>query len=370
MSALCRHYGISRQTGYLILERFRESGANGLARRASAPLHSPQAWPDDLRAEVVALRKRYGWGGRKLRLVLLRGHDDRDLPSASTFDRWIEDAGLSSPRSPRRKRVPGGGPILRAERPNQVMAVDFKGEFKLGNGRYCYPLTVTDLYSRYLLGCVGLPGPLLAETRCCFERIFATYGLPERIHSDNGTPFASTGIGNHSQLSVWWLQLGITVERSRPAHPQDNASHERMHRTLKQATTRPPSASFTAQQKQFDAFREVFNHERPHEGIGGKTPADLYQKSPRRLPKRLEDWDYPPYAEVRRVAPNGCIGWRGREVSIGKAYTGQLVGLMADDEDTWRVALGDLELAVLNERTGSLQRHAAELQVPNRRRLP
>ena len=370
ITALCRHYGISRQTGYLTLERFRRGGIDGLAARPSTPLHNPQAWPSRLRDEVLGLRRQYGWGGKKLRLSLLRKDTDRLLPSASTFDRWIEEAGLSQPRGRRRKRIPGGGPILKAEKPNQVLAVDFKGEFKLGNGQYCYPLTVTDLYSRYLVDCVALPGPLLEETRQCFERIFARNGLPERIHSDNGTPFASTGIGNHSRLSVWWLQLGIVVERSRPAHPQDNAAHERMHRTLKQATTRPPERTFVQQQKRFDEFREVFNHERPHDGIGGRVPADLYRPSPRRVPDRLEDWDYPGYFETRRVASNGCIGWRGAEVSVGKPYAGQLLGLNADDEQRWIVYLGDLELGVLDEKAMRLDGYADELDVANRRRLP
>lgn len=370
ISALCRHYEISRETGYRTLARFREGGLKALERRRSTPGESPQSWPGDLREEVLDLRRRYGWGGRKLRLRLLRLHGKRELPSASTFDRWIDEAGLSCHRQPRRKRVPGGGPILRAERPNQIMAVDFKGEFKLGSGAYCYPLTVTDLYSRYLLDCIALPGPTLAETQRCFERIFARHGLPERIHSDNGTPFASTGLGNHSQLSVWWLQLGIAVERSRPAHPQDNAAHERMHRTLKHATTRPPEASFPRQQRRFDAFREVYNHERPHEGIDGQVPADLYKASPRALPKALEDWDYPAYFESRRVSPNGCIRWRGVEVVIGKAYVGQLIGLQAEDQERWRAYLGDLQLGTLDEKTLRLDGYANGNQVANRRRLP
>lgn len=370
LSALCRLYGISRQAGYMTIERFKRGGIEGLASRSSAPLHSPQAWPADLRQEVLELRRRYGWGGRKLRLSLLRKDSRRVLPSASTFDRWIEEAALSHPRGRRRKRVPGGGPILKAEKPNQVLAVDFKGEFKLGNGEYCYPLTVTDLHSRYLIDCVALPGPLLEETRECFERIFDEHGLPDRIHSDNGTPFASTGIGNHSRLSVWWLQLGIVVERSRPAHPQDNAAHERMHRTLKQATTLPPQRTLALQQRRFDEFRDVFNHERPHDGIGGKVPADLYRPSQRRLPAHLEDWEYPGYYETRRVAPNGCVCWRGSEIAVGRAYVGQLLGLKSDDEQRWRVYLGDLELGVLDEVTKRLNGYADELEVANRRRPP
>jgi putative transposase len=250
------------------------------------------------------------------------------------------------------------------------MAVDFKGEFKLGSGAYCYPLTVTDLYSRYLVDCVALPGPTMAETRRCFERIFARHGLPERIHSDNGAPFASAGIGNQSQLSLWWLQLGIAVERSRPAHPQDNAAHERMHRTLKAATTRPPEVSFRKQQRRFDAFRALYNHERPHEGIGGRVPADLYERSPRALPKTIEDWDYPAYFESRRIGPNGCFTWRGVNVMVGKAYVDQRVGLQAEDDARWRVYLGDLQVGTLDETTRRVEGCATKLHVPNRRRLP
>lgn len=374
-SAVCKAYGISRVTGYKWLNRFLANGAKGLEERSHAAHKKPNRWDDSVRQEVFKIRKTKGhWGGRKIHRFMRRRSQRRKLPAPSTIDRWLKDAGLIMKRQhPRRARASRdndqGKGIGLIERPNQTWCADFKGEFKLGDGRLCYPLTVTDAYSRFLLGCFALPGALQKESTDCFKKLFKTFGIPECIHTDNGVPFAGSYIGNHSSLSVLWLMLGIEVERSRMGRPQDNGRHERMHRTLKRETTRPPRKTMGAQQKLFNQFQKIFNNERPHEGIDNAVPADIYKPSKKRMPKIVKHFTYPGHFEVRKVSTNGCIsfGHPRLDINIGKAFTGMHVGLRCFDDFKWRVYLGNMEIGVLYEHTGILKPYCKNLKPPDKR---
>ncbi len=245
---------------------------------------------------------------------------------------------------------------MRAAWPNAVWTTDFKGQFLTRDRRYCYPLTVMDAYSRYLLECHGMLQPTGLTTRERFTRLFEVFGLPEVIHSDNGTPFASTGLAGLSRLSVWWLQLGIALDRSRPAHPQDNASHERFHRTLEAETAAPPEANCRRQNEAFDRFGWEYNYERPHEALNFAVPGDLYEPSPRPLPRRLQPPEYPGHWEVRTVTSNGCVKWHCDWVFLTNVLAGHRVGFERVDEELWAVYFGALPIGRFNER----ERHVYE----------
>jgi hypothetical protein len=234
--------------------------------------------------------------------------------------------------------------------PNAVWCADYKGQFKTGDGRYCYPLTVTDGFSRYLLGCQGLSSTKAAEAQPVFTRLFKEYGLPLRIRTDNGVPFATTTLARLSTLSAWWVRLGILPECIEPGRPDQNGRHERMHRTLKAATTRPAAGSLGAQQRRFNGFREEFNHERPHEALDQRTPATYYHPSPRPMPDRLPPLEYPDRFEVRYVSANGGIRWNHRWVNVSTVCVGEYVGLEEIDDGIWNVYFGSLRLGRLLER--------------------
>lgn len=295
LRAFVRRMGLVGVTGYKWLRRYRERGAKGLDEHSRATHTQRHEWDELIRAEALDIRRYKGrWGGRKIRNLMKRRNPDRKLPGHATIDRWLKNADLIiEPR--RRQRVDNskGCGVGSVDRPNQTWCADFKGEFKLGNGQLCYPLTVTDAHSRYLLGCFALPGALLKETTICFKKLFKTYGIPDCLHTDNGVPFAGSCVGNHSSLSVYWLMLGIKVERSRMGKPQDNGRHERMHRSLKRDTTRPPRNTMAAQQRLFNEFQHIFNHERSHEGIEDDVPADRYRRSKKPMPKMLQTFTYP-----------------------------------------------------------------------------
>jgi len=233
--------------------------------------------------------------------------------------------------------------------PNQVWAADFKGHFKTGDGIYCYPLTVTDGCSRYLLACHGLLTTACAEAKPIFTRVFREFGLPERIRTDNGVPFATNTLARLSTLSAWWVRLGILPELIEPGKPQQNGRHERMHRTLKAETTRPAAATCRAQQRRFDRFRHEFNNERPHEALGQRTPASLYTASPRPYPSKLLALEYPAHFERRYVSANGCLRWNHHFVNVSQTCIGEYVGLEEIDNGVWNVYFGPLKLGRLLE---------------------
>ena len=347
-SAICRQFGVARKTGYKWWRRYEEGGFEGLVERSRAPRHCPWAVPEEVEALILALRGKHGdWGPATLIARLERLHRGMSFPAVSTVAALLKRNGLVRKRRKRTGASPSPWPLTDGRSPNAVWAIDFKGEFRLGNGRWCYPLTVSDHYSRYLLCCQSLPRPEGRRTRALMERLFREVGLPEVIRSDNGAPFASVGLGGLSRLSVWWLRLGIRPERIEPGKPQQNGRHERLHRTLKKAAVTPPKTSFAAQQRAFDTFEEVYNHERPHHALGLRPPADFYHPSPRPYPERLPELCYPHTLTVRIVCEGGYLRWRGARVFLGKALAHQPLGLEAIGEGQWRVHFGPLELGLL-----------------------
>ena len=312
LTELCARYGISRVTGYKWLERAERSGLDFLEELSRRPHSCPHATPVELQARLLDARRHHPtWGPRKL-LALVHRQDRRQgtdfaWPARSTVAELLRRNGLSAPRRRRGARGHLGRPLTPMSAPNVIWTADYRGQFRLGNQRYCFPLTVQDGYSRYLLACRGLTGTTTAECRPAFQRLFQEYGLPEIIRSDNGVPFATGALARLSQLSVWWIRLGIYPETIEPSHPEQNGRHERMHRTLKRETARPPAPTPRSQQQRFDLFREEYNTIRPHEALGDATPASLYTRSPRPYPNTPPPIEYPPHFETRLVSTNGGI---------------------------------------------------------------
>ena len=344
---LCRAYGIARKTGEKFKRRFQEQGRAGLLDRSRAPRVIPHKTPPEVVEVILAHRRHHPtWGPRKLKETLERTLG-RTMPAASTIGDLLTSAGLTVAR-PRRRRHDVAPTALRvAAAPNDVWCIDDKGQFRLGDGSYCYPLTITDQFSRFILCCEGM-GAIAdgAAREHCLE-VFATYGLPTVIRSDNGVPFASTGLAGLTKLSVLWLRLGIELERTRPAHPQDNGRHERMHRTLKQETTRPARSNLLQQQERFDAFVEEFNERRPHEALAMHPPAAVYVPSALSCPTTLPALDYSTCDDVRRVSSSGLLHLPGRrDLYLAAALAGEDVGLREDNDiaDRWLVTFATLAL--------------------------
>jgi transposase InsO family protein len=350
-SELCRHYGISRPTGYKWLERANQSGLDYLAELSRRPQTCPHATPPEVVGALIEARRHHpGWGPRKLLRLLRRRRRSGALPARSTVAAILRRHGLVLPR--RRRRYPGhpGRPLTPMAAPNVVWTADYKGQFKTGEGRYCYPLTVQDGFSRFLLACRGLTGTTSAECRPVFERLFQEYGLPEMLRTDNGVPFATGALGRLSPLSVWWIRLGIHPELIEPGQPQQNGRHERMHRTLKRETARPPAPTLRSQQQRFDVFRTEYNAVRPHEALHDETPAALYTRSPRLYPSRLDPLEYPGHYEVRLVSRNGGIRWNSRWVNVSHVLAGEYVGLVEIDDAEWDLYFGSVKLGRFHER--------------------
>jgi transposase InsO family protein len=351
-SELCVRYGVSRKTGYKWLRRADREGTAALAELSRRPQRCPHATPPAMVEVVLAARRRHpSWGPRKLLKLLQRHAPRQDWPARSTVADLLRRHGLVEPR--RRRRYPGhpGRPLTPMTAPHGIWSADFKGQFKTGDGIYCYPLTVQDGFSRYLLACRGLTGTTYAESRPVFERLFREYGLPEIFRTDNGVPFATGALGRLSQLSVWWVRLGIDPELIEPGQPQQNGRHERMHRTLKRATARPPATTRRHQQRCFDAFRREYNELRPHEALADETPASVYRPSPRPYPARLPPLEYPGHFEIRRVSRNGGIRWHKRWVNVSHVLGGEYVGFTEVDDGEWDLYFGLLRLGRFHERT-------------------
>jgi transposase InsO family protein len=349
----CRRFGVSRKTGYKWLARFELGGIAGLEERSRAPKHTPRALTPAMKQRLLLVRTRYPhWGARKILSWLEKREPSLELPAASTVGDLLKREGLIPPR--RRSQHRGASPtgLQEPHSPNDCWGVDFKGDFVVQHRR-CYPLTVTDSFSRFLLGCDALDTTAINVARPVFERLFLEYGLPSAIRSDNGCPFASTGLAGLSKLSVWWMRLGIRLERIPPGQPQHNGRHERMHRTLKAEATKPPEATFAAQQRRFDVFRAYFNTERPHEALGNDVPATVYQPSLRQLPSTLPDIEYPSHHLLRRVHPSGCIKWRKREVYVSAALEGEVLSLEEVADDIWALRFCALQLGYVDARSQS-----------------
>lgn len=351
ITELCDRYGVSRKTGYKWIDRYLRLGPAGLDDHSRRPHRAPNQTADEIVAAILEARHRHpAWGGKKLRALLQRRHPRWTLPGRSTVCDILRRHGLVHTRRQRRRIGHPGKPTTIMGAPNAVWCADYKGQFKTGDGRYCYPLTVTDGFSRFLLGCQGLGSTTGAEAQPVFTRLFKEYGLPLRIRTDNGVPFATTTLARLSKLSAWWVRLGILPECIEPGRPDQNGRHERMHRTLKAATTRPAAGSLGAQQRRFNAFREEFNHVRPHEALAQQTPATCYHPSPRPMPDRLPPLEYPHRFEVRYVSANGGIRWNHRWVNVSTVCVGEYVGLEEIDDGIWNVYFGPLRLGRLLER--------------------
>jgi putative transposase len=349
MTGLCREYGISRKTGYKWLGRYRCEGAAGLVERSHAPLRHGQAHDVGVVQAVLELRQRWPhWGPKKLRVKLSEGRPELAVPAASTIGDWLRREGLVG-RLRRRRRCPAyTRPFAAVAAANDVWCTDFKGWFRTADGRRCDPFTLSDAHSRYLLRCQAVNRPDEQSVRPIFEAAFQEHGLPRAIRSDNGPPFASSGVGGLSRLAIWWIKLGIRPERIVAGKPQQNGRHERVHRTLKQETATPPADNVPAQQQRFDEFRIVYNNERPHEALGQRTPASLYQPAPRPYPERLEDPSYGGDVAVRRVRSTGQIKWAGELIFVGEALIGEPVGVVETKAGDWLVRYADVELGYIH----------------------
>jgi transposase InsO family protein len=351
MTELCERFHISRRIGYKWLRRYREEGLAGLANRSRAPHTCPHKTRPEVEAALVRERERHPhWSAKKLLPYLRQRHPELELPAPSTGGEILKRHGLIDAQRRRRKPVhPGSSPLLTTT-PHQVWTADFKGEFRLGNGEWCYPLTVSEAHTRYLLACHALPATTQAGAAPIFAQLFAEHGLPEAIRTDNGSPFASTALCGLSRLSVEWIRLGIQHQRITPGQPQQNGRHERMHRTLKAETARPPAANLARQQERFDTFREQFNHERPHEALGQTTPASGFAPSPHVLPTQLPVPEYPGHFELRQVKSGGEIRFRQRFLFLSEVLRGEQVGLEEVEDGIWSVYFYQLLLGRFDER--------------------
>jgi transposase InsO family protein len=358
LSELAREFGISRQAAYRWIARYRDAGHDvaALAERSHRPHHCPHQIAPEMEDVIVAARKyRPTWGPRKLRAYLVDRNPGISFPSESAIAAILERNGLTSLRRRKRRRlvVPATRPFAAATGPNAVWCVDFKGWFRTGDGRRCYPLTVLDAYSRYLLRCEAMLDPDTRHVQPIFDSAFQEFGTPESIRSDNGPPFASTGAGGLTALSVWWQKLGIHHERITPGKPQQNGRQERFHRTLAELVD-PPEADARAQQRAFDRIRHEYNHQRPHEALGLKPPVSAYAPSPRRYPRKLDELDdaYDAHT-VLRVDRDGYVRWQRRRIFVSTALAHEDLTLDPDDDpddQRWVVRWGSLVLGWIDDR--------------------
>jgi transposase InsO family protein len=351
MTELAARYGISRKTAYKWADRYTTDPEHGLAERSRAPHAHGRAMAAEIRQAVLALRRAHPrWGPKKLRAILQEREPQIVWPAASTLGDLLQREGLSAPRGRRRYAVPLTQPLAAAVAPNDVWSADFKGWFRTRDGTRCDPLTVADACSRFVL-CCRITRPNEHGVRPWFERTFREYGLPRALRTDNGPPFATIGAAQLSHLAVWWLKLGIQLDRIDPGHPEQNGRHERFHLTLQEETTTPPAATAPQQQRRFDRMRQEFNAERPHEALGQRPPARVYVPSPRRYPTRLEDPWYDATHQVRRVKRMGQIKWRGDVVFVSEAVRGELVGLAETERGDWTVRFMHVELGRIDRTT-------------------
>lgn len=358
-AALCRQFGISRKTGYKWMARFRAEGSVGLEDRVRRPRRLAKERGMRWKMRVLELRREHPqWGARKLHAILAERHRRAAVPAVRTMTRWIAQAGLTALRPRRTRRGPlQPWPALTIPRvANEVWTMDFKGWFRTGDGQRVDPLTVRDLHSRFVLGVKVLPNQQVLGVRRYCQELFARFGLPKIIRVDNGTPFAGTGALGLSQLSVWWLRLGLKVEFTRRARPGDNAAHEQFHRVLKAETASPASATARQQQERINTWVTHYNHQRPHEALGQRPPARCYRPSPSALPALLAAIRYPKSWALRRVRFAGTIKWQGRERFIGSAFVRQWIALKAFQPGVWIVRFARLEIGHLHAKdTGPMR---------------
>ncbi|WP_043247418.1 integrase core domain-containing protein [Pseudomonas tohonis] len=348
-SGLCEHFGISRKTGYKWVERYKQAGMQGLAEQ-SRKRHEQERTPYVIREYILDLRRRseVELGPKKIQALVERRYPGQS-PSRTTIYTILKLEGLIAPRRVRRRVPSYPKPLKTTHEPNELWSADYKGQFLTQDGKWCYPLTVMDHASRYLLACEGMAGTRLEETKAAFERLFRCHGLPLRLRTDNGTPFASTGRTGLTQLSIWWLRLGIIPERIAPGRPEQNGRHERMHRTLKRAVTQPVAAHMAEQQQRFDEFIQNYNQQRPHEALKQQTPSQCYKESPRTYPEQLPELTYPGHVEVYRADCNGILNRRGLRIYVGHLLKHEQIGLEQIGEELWAVHFGPVVIGRVDE---------------------
>jgi transposase InsO family protein len=355
MSDLCRAHGITRPTGYAVLRRYAQAGQCGLEEQSRAPRRHPNQTPAEIEAQVLALRRKHPrWGPRTLKKIL----DDAGIscPAASTVGELLDREGLTHHRVKRRKVEPYQRPFQLVGEPNDEWAGDFKGWMRTGDGERIDPLTISDSCSRYLLRCQAVEKTNTEQVQAIFEAAFREYGMPRAMRTDNGAPFASRAIAGLSRLAVWWIKLGIVPQRIEPGHPEQNGRHERMHRTLKEATVSPPRANRRAQQRAFDQFRQEYNQLRPHQGLAMQTPTAVYRSSPRPYPARVREPEYDTAMKVRRVFKHGQFFWQHHDVFLSKVLYGERIGLLPIDDRYYRVYFATTPIARLDTRSLQIER--------------
>ena len=346
-------YGVSRKTVYKWTKRYDRLGQDGLKEICRAPVNHPNQTDEEIIGRLVEAKLLHmTWGPKKLLDFLRLRQPQIEWPSVCTTEKWLKRRGLVKARRLRKRTPAYSEPFLACDAPNRVWSADYKGQFKTGDGRWCYPLTITDNMSRYLLTCKGLYSPCHADTRPWFEQAFREFGLPEAIRTDNGTPFAGRGVTGLSRLSVWWIKLGIRPERIASGKPQQNGRHERMHRTLKQDTAKPPKPDMDRQQVRFDEFRQEYNYERPHEALNQKTPARFYKPSPRRFPERIREPEYDHGVEVRTVHHQGEIRFKKNHYFLSELLAGAQVGFVEAGDGKYEIRFGFHPIGILDLRLG------------------
>ncbi|MGH6931807.1 MAG: helix-turn-helix domain-containing protein [Dongiaceae bacterium] len=355
MAVLCREFDISRKTGYKIFTRYKDCGLEGLVDRSRRPYRQANQLPFQLEALILRFkRQRPSWGAPKIREKIRRQYSGIHLPAISTVHAVLDRHGLVSKGRKRRYKA-NGTELSRPTAPNDLWCADYKGEFMLADRRYCYPLTVTDFASRYLLRCEALSTTKEKYAFTVFERVFSEFGLPKAIRTDNGVPFASpNGLFGLSKLSVWWLRLGIALERIKPGNPQQNGRHERMHLTLKNEATKPAALNLLQQQDRFDDFIETFNHDRPHQAIDMKYPGELYAASPRPY-RGLADLAYPFHDRTITVTHCGRICMDKRKIHLSTALAGQNVGVKEIGDHLWQVTFMTYDLGFFDHQAGRVE---------------
>ncbi len=358
MSELCARYGVSRKTGYKWLDR--ASAGESLEDRSRRPHSSPERTDDALVELMLELRrKRPTWGARKLLARLCVLHPRNRWPSSSTIGELLKHHGLIRKRRVRPKIEPYASPLAAMDEPNAVWCADFKGDFRTADHRRVLPLTITDGASRYLLRCTALARIDGPSVQPIFESAFREFGMPRVIRTDNGTPFVAIAPGGLTKLSIWFLKLGITAERTQPGKPTQNGRHERMHRTLGEDAISPPASTFVLQQRKFDVFRRVFNEERPHQALGMRTPADVYEDSPRRFPRKLRELTYPTHFLTRVVNATGEVRLAGRRVFVSETLAGETVALDERDDD-YVVHFGPRRLGTIDFETMTFDKNQTD----------
>lgn len=352
LAVLCREYGISRVTGHKIISRYKEHGLEGIQEQSRRPYRQANKLPFQIEKLILQIKtEKPHWGAPKIRERIIRKYSNVKYPPASsTVHAVLDRNGLVKKRRNRRNRIQGT-PLTEGKLPNDLWCADYKGEFMLGNRKYCYPLTVTDYKSRYLIACDALETTKEEFAITVFEQIFKEYGLPNAIRTDNGVPFSSpNAIYGLSRLSVWWLRLGINIERIKPGCPQQNGRHERMHLTLKQEATKPAEENFLRQQAKFDEFQKEFNNERPHQALEMKYPSEVYKKS-ERIYTGLPEVDYPMHDMVIRVTQCGRICYKNLKINLSRVFAGHDVGIKEVDEKMWLVSFMDYDIGYFDEET-------------------